>query len=121
MFYQPKSICKMTVFTIPYEKYCVKCDKCNLWLHSSSEIGVCSHYEFWIDVLENKTKHFIDADTKNSCLSFTLHKGGFNNSRYNLFKGDKCLIKNVGLWHRGDAPQMVIKELPKITIKPYRE
>lgn len=105
--------------TIPRIKFCVMCDKCKYHVNSGVKDNVCFYYEFWHDdVLNGREHHLIDIDRPNTTMSFTIGEGGFGNRRYDIEFEDGEKWYDVGLWHRGSAPDSVAKQIRKAKITP---
>jgi hypothetical protein len=103
--------------TIPKQQLCVMCDECDYYIDSGRRKNVCFSYEFWHDdVLKHSKHHLINIEHPNTTLSFTKKEGGFGNDRFDIEFEDGEKIYDVGLWHRGDAPESVAKQIRKAKI-----
>lgn len=97
--------------TIPKKQYCLKCDECDFNINSGLKDHICFNYEFWNDdVLANKERHFVDAEGHVYSMT-SKENGGFGGQGYDVELADNTLLKNIGLWHRGEAPSSVRKQL----------
>ena len=97
--------------TIPKKRYCVKCDKCEFHTTSGKRDNICFYYEFWHDdVLNDRERHFVDERGHVYYMTSKEH-GGFDRQGYDVEFRDGTILKNIGLWHRGEAPETVRKQL----------
>lgn len=101
---------------------CVNCGRCDNVKkpsrHSSLGLGSsperCFFEEFWSEVIQNKAVHFIQDG---HAYSFTKGEGGFGGTRYTIHFENGEILKDMGMWHRGEVPDSIAPLLRKATAK----
>ena len=92
---------------------CINCGRCKEELRKpsrNSSLGMassperCFYEEFWSEVVEQIDKHFLMND---SAYYFTKGEGGFYDRRFNIKLDDGRVLKDIGLWHRGEVPPII--------------
>ena len=87
--------------------------------HDGCNCDECFTKKFWLDVLKERSEHFVtdDGDT-DDVLYYTSGNGGFYGARFDVTFEDGRVLSDQGLWGRGRVPSSYVRDmLPRAKIQ----